>query len=263
MSSRTQLFRNKALDAQRTSVIGEIVLARPVSFSFLTAVAICMALAVASLLAFGSYTRRTTVDGVVMPNIGLVKVYSQQSGIVLRKAVVEGQYVTRGMVLYTLSTDLQSAAEGRTQVALIEQARQRKQSLLRESDKIRLLQRDERDTLQAKHASLRAELARLEDQLARQVERASLAADGVGRYRRLLAQDYVSTDQLQQRQADLIDQQSKLLGLQRDRANVSQAVKASANELAGLALRQQNQLAQLDRSVIDVDQTLIESEARR
>lgn len=263
MSPRTQLFRNKALEAQRTSIIGEIVMTRPVSFTLLTAAAICMAVAVGLLLVFGSYTRRTTVEGVVVPDTGLVKVYAQQSGIVLRKAVVEGQHVARGMVLYTLSTELQSAAEGRTQAALIEQARQRKKSLLQESDKIRLLQRDERDTLQAKLGSLRAELARLDDQLGRQGERASLAADGVARYRRLLAQDYVSTDQLQQRQADLIDQQSRLLGLQRDRANVSQSLKESTNELGGLALRQQNQLAQIDRSVIDVDQTLIESEARR
>ncbi|WP_157452286.1 hypothetical protein [Burkholderia pseudomallei] len=69
-----------------------------------------MAAAVAVLFAFGSYTRCTTVDGVVVPDVGLVKVYAQQPGMVLRKAVTEGELVTRGTVLYTVSTELQSTA---------------------------------------------------------------------------------------------------------------------------------------------------------
>lgn len=222
-----------------------------------------MALALAALFAFGTYTRRTTVEGVVTPNTGLVKVYVQQAGIVLAKRVVEGQRVARGAVLYTVSNDLQSAAEGRTQAALIEQARQRKQSLLQEIDKTRVLQQTERETLQAKIASQRGALTGIDEQIESQRVRTSLAADGAARYDRLLAQDYISKDQAQQRQADLLDQQSKLTGLRRDRAGTAQALREAVDELAGLGLQQQNRLSQIDRSVIDVDQSLIESEARR
>ncbi|QCP51631.1 HlyD family efflux transporter periplasmic adaptor subunit [Trinickia violacea] len=256
-------FRQAALAAQGAQTLGEIVLVRPVSFAVLASAMTFMAACVVLLFAFGSYTRRTTVEGVIEPDTGLVKVYALQPGVVVSKAVVEGQHVTRGMVLYTVSADLQSATEGRTQTALIEQTRQRQHLLQQEIDKTSALQRDERDTLQAKLASLRSELARLDDQLANQRERASIAADGVARYRRLLDQDYVSTDQLQQRQADMLEQQSKLLGLQRERANVAQALKETSNDLSGLALKQQNQLSQINRSVIDIRQALIESEARR
>ncbi|REG60961.1 membrane fusion protein [Paraburkholderia sp. BL6669N2] len=233
------------------------------SIALLTTAAVCMALAVVLLFALASYTRRITVEGVIVPDTGLVRVYAQQSGVVLRKEVSEGQRISRGTVLYTVSTELQSTAGGSTQAALIERARERKQSLLQEIEKTRLLQRDERDTLEAKLANQRAELARLDEQLASQRERASIAADGVARYERLLVRDYISRDQLQQRQADMLDQQSRLLALQRDRANISQMLREAANALAGLAMRQQNQLARMDRSVIDIDQTLIESEARR
>jgi membrane fusion protein len=167
------------------------------------------------------------------------------------------------MVLYSVSSEQQSATEGRTQAALIEQARQRKSSLLQEIGKTRQLQRDERDTLQAKLASQRAELARLDDRLASQRKRTSIAANGVARYRRLLKQDYISTDQFQQRQADLLDQESKLMEMQRDRANAAQAVTETADALQSLSLKQQNQISQIERNVIDVDQRLIESEAKR
>jgi len=229
----------------------------------LVGTAACMALVVILFFVFGSYTRRTTVEGVLTPDSGLVKLYAKQPGIVLSKHVVEGQSVTRGQVLYTISTDLQSTVAGDTQAALIDQAQQRKASLQQEMAKTRQLQGDERDTLQAKIASLRTQLAGIDDQLAAQRTRTSLAADASARYASLLAKDYISTDQAQQREADLLDQRSKLNSLQRDRASIAQLLKEASNDLAGLSLKQQNQLSQIDRSVIDVDQSLIESEAKR
>ena len=93
-------------------VLGDIVLVHPMSMTLMTAVALVMATCVVLFFAFGTYTRRTTVSGVVMPDSGLVKVYALQPGIVVERDVKEGQHVTRGQTLYTVSTDLQSAAEG-------------------------------------------------------------------------------------------------------------------------------------------------------
>nr|WP_279608778.1 HlyD family efflux transporter periplasmic adaptor subunit [Burkholderia gladioli] len=244
-------------------MIGEIVLVRPMSFTLLMFFSTCSAIALIAFFIWGSYTRRTTVYGVVAPDTGLVKVYAPQPGVVTRKMVVEGQHVARSTSLYTVTTDLRSAVNGQTQAALINQARERKSSLLQEIEKTRILQQDERETLRAKVASLRAGLTRIEAQLVDQRGRTSIAANGVARYRRLLEQDYVSVDQLQQRETDLLEQRSALLSFQRDRDNASQALNEAENTLSGLALKQENQLAQIRRAVIDVDQTLIESEARR
>ncbi|WGS46930.1 HlyD family secretion protein [Burkholderia sp. JSH-S8] len=261
--SETPLFRRAAQEAQRTQTLGEIVLIRPVSFAVLAATAATMAIGVILLFTFGTYTRRSTVDGVLTPDTGLVKVYAQQAGIVLKKHVIEGQHVTRGKALYTVSTDLQSTVAGQIQVALIEQAQQRKESFQQELNKTRRLQQDERDILQAQIATLRAELAGIDEQIAAQRTRTSIAADAASRYAGLLATDYISKDQAQQREAELLDQRSKLNSLTRERASAAQALKEAVNNLSGLSLKQQNQLSQINRSVIDVDRTLIESEAKR
>nr|WP_156432164.1 hypothetical protein [Burkholderia latens] len=63
----------------------------------------------------------------------------------------------------------------------------------------------------------------------------------------VLALDYISTDRFQHRQADPFDQQSELLGLQRDRRTISQALKEAGNGLSGLALGHQNPLPQTRR----------------
>lgn len=103
------LFRSEAAQAQRRRVLGDIVLVRPLSTTLLTVAAMVMATCVVLFFTFGTYTRRTTVAGVVMPDSGLVKVYALQPGIVVERDVKEGQHVTRGQTLYAVSTDLQSA----------------------------------------------------------------------------------------------------------------------------------------------------------
>lgn len=198
-----------------------------------------------------------------MPDTGVAKIYASQSGIVLDKYVEEGQTVRRGQLLYTVSSDLLSQVNGETQVALIEQARLRKTSLQDEIDKTRRLQAEERDTLQSKVSSLRAELAGIDHQIEAQRARTSIASDAAARYEDLLAKDYVSKDQAQQRRADLLDQQAKLDSLQRDRVSTTQLLKDALDQLSGLPLKQQNILSQIGRNIIDVDQMLIESEAKR
>lgn len=61
------MFRQKALDAQHAGGLGEIVLIRPVSFTFLTLLAAAMALLVVGFFLFGSYTKRSTVSGQLVP----------------------------------------------------------------------------------------------------------------------------------------------------------------------------------------------------
>ncbi|WP_459619092.1 hypothetical protein [Burkholderia sp. 3C] len=69
------LFREEARKTQQAPMIGKIVLIRPMSFGVLTTFSMCSAIALVAFFTWGSYTRRTTVDGVVTPSTGLVKVW--------------------------------------------------------------------------------------------------------------------------------------------------------------------------------------------
>ena len=83
------LYRSAAIDAQKARLLGEIVLVYPLSFAFLTALAVALAGVVIAFLVWGTYTKRSTVAGQLVPDSGLIKVYVQQPGIVLVKQVVE------------------------------------------------------------------------------------------------------------------------------------------------------------------------------
>lgn len=258
-----QLFRSEALAARQVTSFGQIVLIRPLSFSVMTAGALILATLLVAFFTWGTYTKRSTVQGQIVPASGLVKVYPLQAGILLKKYVTEGQTVKKGDVLFVLSSDRQSGSQGNIQAAISSNVAERRQSFEDELSKTALVQKDEYDALTKKIASLQSELSALGGQIDSQKSRVELAEESVVRYKGLLAQDYISKEQLQQKQEELIDQRLRLQSLERDQINLARDLADQKNALGTLSLRQQNQRAQLQRSISSTEQDLTESEAKR
>lgn len=258
-----QLFRTEALNARQIKWLGEIVLIRPVSFSFLCGVAGALALTVLLFLFFGTYTKRATVSGQLVPNLGLVKVYVPQFGVVVKKHIVEGQVVQKGDVLYTLSSDRHSDTQGSVQANISHQVRARQNSLRDALEKTRRLNDEEHAALLKRIDGLKSELVKISGQIDGQASRVKLAEDAVARMRNLEAQHFISKEQLQQRQADLLDQRARMQTLERDRISVNRDLTSQKSEFASMPLRQQNALAQMERDIDSLGQELTESEAKR
>lgn len=257
------LFRQHALASQQAKWMGEIILLRPVSFTFLTLLAFVMASIVCTFLIWGTYTKRSTVIGQLTPDTGLLKIYVPQTGIVLEKHVAEGQVVKGGDVLYILSSERQSSRLGDTQASISQQVELRQASLRDEMQKTHSLQQEERTGLVKKIDALKNELNQLANQVEGQQSRVHLSEESVSRYQGLLDKDYISKEQLQQKQEELLDQQARLQSLQRDRISIGRELSAQQTELAGLSLKHDNQIAQIERLLSSTGQELTESEAKR
>ncbi|MBC7502932.1 MAG: HlyD family efflux transporter periplasmic adaptor subunit [Herminiimonas sp.] len=257
------LFRKEALAATNTTRLGTIILVRPVSFTVLTVAATTLAILVVVFLVGSSYTRRSTVIGQLIPDTGLIRVHSPQAGVIVSKSVEEGQQVNAGDVLYVVSTERQNIDASRTQGAVSEQIRQRQASLRSEREKMNALQRDERLALRKRIDAMTSELQKIGSQILGQQDRVDLSVQTVERANELVTRGYVSREQSQQKQADLLDQRNRLQALERD-AMVLQREKATLEaDLASLPARHANQLAQADRLLASTGQEWSESEAKR
>ncbi|AZD86158.1 HlyD family secretion protein [Pseudomonas chlororaphis subsp. aureofaciens] len=257
------LFRREALDARQTNGLGDIVLVRPISFTLLTCLATALAVSVAAFFFFASYTKRSTISGQLVPVGGLVKVYVPQAGIVFETFVHEGQRVKRGEPLLTISSERYGSDAEPVQAGISRQLEHRRDSLRGELEKVLRLQLDERDSLSNKVASLQRELAILARQADSQQRLVALSSDATQRYQGLMDKGYISVDQLQQRQAELLGQRQALQGLERERAALQQQLTERRNELVGLGARQANQQADIQRQLSALEQNLAESEAKR
>lgn len=257
------LFRSAALNAQKNKWLGTILLIRPVSYLFLTLLAVLCALVVIAFMVLGSYTKRSAVIGQLVPEFGLVKVYAPQLGIVVEKRVQEGQVVKQGDVLFILSSERYSDEGGSIQASISAQHERQRQSLQDEIGKTKLQQHDEQQALESRIAGLRDELGRIDTQITSQQTRVRLSEETYKRYQGLLAQDYISKEQTQQKQEDWLEQSSRSESMVRERVRMQRELAARKDELSSLRAKHQNQIAQIDRTISGVNQQLTESEAKR
>ena len=261
--NRTSLFRTAALEARRTPSLGDIVLIRPISFSVLAISAALIATALVAFLLVGSYTKRTTVRGHLAPDVGVLKIYAPQPGIVLEKNVHEGQLLKKGELLYLISSERHSSSAAGIQAEISQQVALRQQSLRDELRYTRQLQQEQENALRRKIQALTAEQANVAAQLAGQRIRVELAQAGVQRAGHLLTRGYMSADMTQQKQADLLDQQNRMQSLERDGISLERELQTLRSELATLPLQRRNQLAQIERLLTSTTQEWTESEGKR
>ncbi|OAD82483.1 secretion protein [Comamonas thiooxydans] len=256
-------YRKEASSAEVVPWLGKIILTRPLSFTMLVTLAGTVTVTLFAILILGSYTKRTTVKGQLVPVGGQMKVYALQAGVILEKYVSEGMTVARGAPLYKISSERYDANASPVQAEISSHLTDRRDLLTGELEKARKLHADERDTLVRKLASISRESKALEAQIVSQRQLVHITKDASQRYQGLVEKGYISTDQFQQRQADHLAQMKVLQGLERELAALDQQRVERSNELSGLDLRQANQLAATDRLISAVKQELAESEARR
>lgn len=263
MSNDPPLFRAAALEANKAQWLGNIVLVRPVSFAFFTGFAVLVVVVIGLFFSLGSYTKRTTVNGQLVPASGQVKVYAPQPGVVLKRFVQEGQAVRQGDPLYSISSERYSASAEPVQAGVSRQLGERADSLRDQVSKQKQLNAEERKSLVSKVASLQERLQTLTAQAANQRALVNLVTDAAGRYQGLMDKGYISMDQLQQRQSELLSQKQSLQRLDSDRAALQQELAENRSQLVSIDARHANQLAELTRQLAMVEQDLGESEAKR
>ncbi len=261
--SNERLFRDEALAAQRTQLLGQIVLTPRMSTFWLSSVAAVLAMALIAFLLLGSHTRRVTVSGQLAPAGGLIRVHTPQAGVVLEKRVADGQLVRKGDLLYVLTSDRAGEGSRELQADIARQVGSRKESLEQEMLRSRQVQDEELAGLQRRIDTLSQESAAIASQIEQQKTRLAIAEDMRKRYQKLADQDYIPRDELLQKEIDLTEQRSRQGSLERDALGVQRELGKVQQEQVATRLRHANQLAQLEREVSSTTQQLTEVEGRR
>lgn len=222
-----------------------------------------LGIAVVAFLTLGTYTRRATVTGQLVPSAGVIRVHTPQAGVVLEKNVAEGQLVKKGDVLYVLSSDRQGSGTREIQADIGQQVDERRRSLQAEIERNRLAEAGEISHLERRAATLRSEGQAIQNQIAQQRIRLKLAEDARKRYQGLADQDYIAREQLFQKEAELTEQQSRLQALERDALVSQRELSTTVREIENTRVRYVNQNALLQRSISSTQQELTEVEAKR
>lgn len=263
MAKESGLFRPEVYAAQLSHTQGTIVLARPPAMWLYAMLASAAALALAAFAVFGTYTRRETVSGNVASNLAIARVYAPVEGTVIKRLVVEGQHVHVGQPLFILSTETDRPSKGGAESAIALQLALRVDELQGERTRRIAIYTESYRAMKEKVQTLGESLDQARTAASLQALKAQVAERNVGRLRELAAEGFVPQTQLDDREADLLEEKSKLAAEKKGAVDVSTALAAARSELQNAPLDEKNQLSQLDRQISELREQDITNDVHR
>ncbi|WP_165010139.1 HlyD family secretion protein [Neisseria yangbaofengii] len=259
--SQTPFFRPEVLAARENRWTGRIILTRPFSFAFLTGCACLIASAIVLFLIFGSYTEKTTVEGQLLPDSGVVRVYAPDSGVITEKFVNDGAKVKAGDKLFALSTS-RFGAQGNIQERLVSEAALKKTLAEQELARLKLIHDNEKRSLEGTLNRLKIQHRHIGQRITGQKSRVRLAEEILRKYRYLSVNDAVSKQELMNVEAEMLEQRSKLDAYRSEEAGLLQEIQTQNLTLASLPERHKTEQSQLERAIADISQEVLDFKMR-
>jgi membrane fusion protein len=264
------LFREEVLLAKRESPLGKVLLLRPLAFSLFAAAAVVLAAMVIAVLCFGHYTKRIQVSGVLLPQKGLIKLTSPQPGIVLERRVSEQQHVKAGDVLFIVSSKrFASLDETRpgdvdtdVNLSIVKSVENRQEILKSTREKQTKLASQQRGQLASQVESYRAELHQLDAEITAQSKRFESMQQLFERFKNLHEKHFVSDFDFEQKRGDLLEQETRLQAMQRDRIGILRQIETTNSDLEQNTTRSEKELTQIDTQLSELHETSISAHAQ-
>lgn len=122
------MFRHEFLKSRNEESLGSIRLSQPASLLLVVTVAIISISALILFVFFGTITRKSRVAGITVPIQGSIGISSNNTGVLNKIHVSEGEYVTIGQKLFEISTERQNGS-GEISTLISQQIINRKQTL--------------------------------------------------------------------------------------------------------------------------------------
>lgn len=255
------LFRDEVLKARRSGWLGGISLAQPLRLWLLTGLALVAAITIVLFVTLGTYTRRSTVTGQLVPTQGLATVVAPATGVVARLDVPEGGQVSAGGLLALVTVPRSTQGSGDTQTALEQHLQQRQDGLLA--------------TRQAQHAQLQVqaqgvasqqenahrELAQIEAEVATRQQQIRIASETLERLRRLEDSQYVSILQIKQQEALVLDYTGQMQALQRQAIGTRRLIAQLQQTRRELPSQQRASDAGYQRDLAQLEQERVQTQA--
>ncbi|HGM0694220.1 TPA: HlyD family secretion protein [Neisseria gonorrhoeae] len=251
------LFRKEVFVAQQNKWTGQVILTRPFSFLFLTFCAFLIALCIIIFLIFGSYTNKTTVEGQLLPTMGVVRVYSSDIGTITHKFVEDGNFVKAGEPLFKLSTS-RFGEKGNVQAKLAAEANLKKTLALQELERLKRIHQNEQKNVHNNIHRLNNQLENIKQQITGQNRQIRLAEKTLNKNKFLASQGAVSQQDKMTAESHLLEQRSRLESLKREQNNAIRELDEQKITLSSLPERHKTELSQLNRAITEMNQEILD-----
>ena len=262
VTSKKTLFRHEVLIGHNSSQLGQIRLSQPISSVMIATVAMLIATLLFSLITFGSIDRKVRVSGLTVPIGGSHTIMAPNAGILSKIFVSEGDHIKAGMPIFEISSERHSE-QGELTFLLAQQLHTRELALASERETQNIQYKNKLTVTKAKHENLTTQLNQIDQEIALAQKRKDLAEKNLKNFELLQSSGYVSLFQVQQKQDEFLDGESRLATLKRIKIQAAaERIRLDA-EIEELANILSAALIQIDRNESSLKQEIVENTNRK
>ena len=257
------LFRPEVIEARRRRLWGDVKLSQPPSFLIWTIVLTTVSAVLVMGLVFGSYVKKETVRGYLVPEGGIVNVASSNGGRITRVHVHEGDHVALGAPLIEFSGESIGANTGKVLEGQIAQLDEeiRNAKLKQQASKTTVASNAQRLTDQiATNNTYRATLVKRLDDKRQAID---LLKDELGRLENLAAQGYAPQLQVNEKKQQILSQQDDLNNLGSQLATLDGTIVDLKSQLTAVPAFRSTMLADVDTQLANLEERRIELSAKQ
>ena len=257
------LFRQEAIDHQREKFFGETSSVQPLSFWVLTLLAVGAAVLMIAVAIWGQYTRRERVEGFLASDIGAARVTAPDAGRIVELMIREGQEVAAGAPMARISFERSTSTATSANAAVAGELSQRRSILEKEQGQLKELGQQQVLQIRKRILDLQTELAQLDREIKLQDQRLASAKEQAQRFAQLAREKFVSDIVSRQKQDEATDQEIRLQAQKRQRITLERDLASARMDEPSANLRARAQVDQVSRQISEVQQTLVQEEAKR
>lgn len=256
------LFRQKARQAYNNRLNGQVRIATNPGHWWLAGLLLAMVLVILVFFLLAEYTPKSKAAGKLVPEEGMVKVYSSGSGVVEELHVEEGDVVKAGEPLMTVSFQSSTLEGQQWGETWLQESQGLLDSLEQDIADIRHSAKLNRDSIESRRQLIQLEEQQLNNDLVSLERQIKLAKERLERNKRLNREGFSSDEQVLREQESLANLQTTIANTRLKLQANQTEYKALESELKQAEQERNRMISQLQREATAVRQQRIERQSQ-
>jgi len=258
------MFRKEVVEAQHQRLFGQVTLTQPPSLYLISFTVFITFIAIVLYLTQAHYSRKESVKGYLLPAKGVVKVYSNRSGVIDCLFVKEGEIVEQGTELIRIKNSQSLSTGVELSVALRNERAIQIQSLERELDAISKMHQKDITRIEKNILQLNKSLSAIKRAKETSKQKLVLKEKQLETNKKLHKKGYLSSSQFDTFKENYFDALEAYDYLDRELINIETETLTLESELLALpeqlALKQtsiQRQISELKAQITELDNQFV------
>jgi membrane fusion protein len=257
------LFRKEALEHRKDRLYGDVILLQPLPLTLLVSVVVVICALILAILFWGTYARKETVHGYLLPDKGIVKTYAPQAGTIAKVHVREGDDVVEGQTLITILSE--RSVQGGSDIDTL-QLQELQSTLDHQQERIaseKSLEVAQTAQLKTQIEGLKNELGQIAQNIKSQQDRVQILEARVESLKKLLESKNISQMDYQKIYEELLVQRQRYQELLSTKSAKQNTLSQAESELDQLPLKTKSRIHEIENNISELKQRTAEIQGRR